>query len=59
MAAGRLALSKLNRPDEALQFYRAAAASPVPHIDWETNIQGGILEAEKAVNLAETPIARG
>jgi membrane associated rhomboid family serine protease len=59
MAAGRLALSKLNRPDEALQFYRSAAASPVPHIDWETNIQGGILEAEKAVKLADTSIATG
>ena len=54
MAAGRLALKKLNRPTEALRFYRAAAESPVPHVDWEMNIQGGILEAQKAL-AAEVP----
>jgi tetratricopeptide (TPR) repeat protein len=45
MAAGRLSLKKLGRPAEALQFYRAASVSPVPHLDWETNIQAGIKEA--------------
>ena len=49
MAAGRLSMNKLNKPAEALRFYEAAAASPVPHIDWETNIQGGIREAQKAL----------
>ncbi len=53
MAAGRLSQKKLNRPAEALRFYKAAADSPVPHIDWEMNIQGGILEAQKA--LSATP----
>jgi membrane associated rhomboid family serine protease len=53
MAAGRLSLSKLNRPAEALRFYRAAAGSPVPHVDWEMNIQGGITEAQKALSAAE------
>jgi membrane associated rhomboid family serine protease len=53
MAAGRLSQKKLNRPAEALHFYKAAADSPVPHIDWEMNIQGGILEAQKA--LSATP----
>jgi membrane associated rhomboid family serine protease len=45
MAAGRLSLKKLGRPAEALRFYRAASDSPVPHLDWESNIQAGIKEA--------------
>jgi len=49
MAAGRLSLKKLNRPAEALRFYRAAADSPVPHLDWTMNIEAGIQEAQKAL----------
>jgi membrane associated rhomboid family serine protease len=45
MAAGRLSQKKLGRPAEALHFYRAASDSPVPHFDWESNIQAGIKEA--------------
>ena len=45
MAAGRLSLKKLGRPAEAMHFYRAASASPVPHLDWESNIQAGMKEA--------------
>lgn len=55
MAAGRLSLKKLNRPAEALRFYQAAAASPVPHLDWEANIQGGIKEAEKVIGQFGLP----
>jgi len=33
MAAGRLSQKKLNRPAEALHFYKAAADSPVPHLE--------------------------
>jgi membrane associated rhomboid family serine protease/Tfp pilus assembly protein PilF len=58
MAAGRLSL-KLNQPAEALRFFRAAAGSPVPHLDWETNIQGGIREAEKALTTTAVPAAKG
>jgi tetratricopeptide (TPR) repeat protein len=58
MSAGRLSLKKLNRPAEALRFYRAAADSPVPHLDWAMNIQGGIVEAEKALEGAEIPVAK-
>ena len=47
LSAGRLSLKKLNRPADALKFYQAAAASPVPHLDWESNIQGGIAESQK------------
>jgi hypothetical protein len=50
MAAGRLSLQKLGRPAEALHFYRAASASPVPHLDWESDLQVGIKEATTAVS---------
>jgi membrane associated rhomboid family serine protease len=53
MAAGRLCQTKLNRPAEALRFYRAAADSPVPHLDWEVNIQAGLVGAQKALSAAE------
>jgi membrane associated rhomboid family serine protease len=56
MAAGRLSQTKLNRPAEALRFYRAAADSPVPHLDWEVNIQGGLAEAQKALSATEAII---
>ena len=49
MAAGRLSLKKLSRPAEALHFYSAASASPVPHLDWESNIQAGIKEASEVL----------
>ena len=49
LAAGRLCLKKLNRPEDALRFYKAAAASTVPHLDWETNIQAGLEDAERAM----------
>ena len=55
MAAGRLSLKKLNRPAEALRFYKAAAESPVPHLDWESNIQGGMQEAQKGLTSPEVP----
>jgi len=59
MAAGRLSQKKLNRPAEALHFYKAAADSPVPHLDWAVNIQSGILEAQKALSAApEIPAAK-
>jgi len=47
LSAGRLSLKQLNRPADALKFYNAAAASPVPHLDWESNIQTGIQDAQK------------
>lgn len=52
MAAGRLSLKKLGRPAEALHFYRAASASPVPHLDWESNIQAGIKEATATLSIS-------
>jgi len=49
LSAARLCLKKLNRPKDALALYQAAAASPIPHLDWETLIQSGIKEAKTAV----------
>lgn len=49
IAAGRLASKKLNRPSDALRYYKAAEASPVPHLDWQLNIETGIREAEKVL----------
>jgi tetratricopeptide (TPR) repeat protein len=57
LSAGRLSLKRLNRPADALRFYKAAAASTVPHLDWDSNIQTGIAGAEKALGIAVTPVA--
>jgi membrane associated rhomboid family serine protease len=54
MAAGRLCLKRLNDPQRALRFYQAAAASSVPHLDWEANIQKGIEDAQRL--LADSAI---
>ncbi len=45
LGAARVCLKRLNRPQDALAFYQAAAASKIPHLDWEQNIQAGIKEA--------------
>jgi membrane associated rhomboid family serine protease len=58
LSAGRLALKQLNRPGDALLYYKAARASKVPHADWETNIQAGILAAEKAASAPYTPTTK-
>jgi membrane associated rhomboid family serine protease len=49
LTAGRLSLKRLNRPEDALRYYKAAEASPVPHLDWNANIKAGISEAERAL----------
>jgi len=49
LSAARLCLKKLNRPQDALHLYQAAAASPIPHLDWEQHIQSGIKEAKTAI----------
>ena len=46
MSAGRLCLKRLNRPPDALRLYQAAKASRIPHLDWDTNIDAGIQEAQ-------------
>lgn len=59
MAAGRLAFKKLNRPSDALRYYKAAEASPVPHLDWQPNIETGIREAEKVLGPSYAPVTKG
>lgn len=58
MAAGRLALKRLNRPSDAWRYYKAAEASAVPHLDWQTNIEAGIREAEKALGASYAPASK-
>lgn len=50
IGAARICLKQLNRPSEALRFYEAAAASSIPHLDWEQTIEAGIREARKALS---------
>ena len=50
LAAGRICLKRLNRPQDALRFFQAASVSLVPHLDLETNIQTGIREASVALS---------
>jgi len=47
--AARLCLKRLNRPQDALALYEAAAKSPIPHLDWDGIIQAGIKEAKAAM----------
>ncbi|MGC2803950.1 MAG: rhomboid family intramembrane serine protease [Candidatus Acidiferrum sp.] len=49
LAAARILLTRLNRPDEALRLYEAASASTVPHLDLEREIESGIREAKRAL----------
>jgi membrane associated rhomboid family serine protease len=50
LSAARLCLKRLNRPQDALALYQKAAASPIPHLDWEQHIQAGIKEAKAAMS---------
>jgi rhomboid family protein len=50
LSAARLCLKRLKRPQDALALYQAAAASPVPHLDWEPHIQAGIKDAKAALS---------
>jgi len=55
LSAGRLALKQLQRPSDALLYYKAAKASRVPHLDWESNILAGIQDAQRAVAASYAP----
>ncbi|MGA9978492.1 MAG: hypothetical protein WBQ08_07655 [Candidatus Sulfotelmatobacter sp.] len=54
LGAARICMKQLNRPQDALALYQAAAASPVPHLDWEQHIQAGIKEAKLALSGGRT-----
>jgi tetratricopeptide (TPR) repeat protein len=49
LGAAKICLKRLNRFQEALAFYQAAAASKIPHLDWEPTIQAGVKEAKTAL----------
>jgi len=51
LSAGRLCLKKLQRPADALRFYQCAEASPVKHVEWQSNIQAGISAAQSALGM--------
>jgi hypothetical protein len=55
MAAGRIYLKRLNRPEEALRLYEAAQASSIPHADWQATIERGIAEARKVLHQQVSP----
>jgi len=48
--AARVCLTKLGRPQEALNLYAAAAKSPVPHLDFDQTIEKGKREAMHALS---------
>jgi hypothetical protein len=56
MAAGRIYLKRLNRPEDALRLYEAAQASSIPHADWQATIERGITEAKKVLQLQQSPV---
>jgi hypothetical protein len=41
-----------------LRYYKAASASAVPHLDWQTNIEAGIRDAEKALRASYAPVGK-
>jgi len=57
LSAARLCLKKLNRPQDALAIYQAAAKSPIPHLDWDQLIQSGIKEAKAAMSAGSAAAA--
>ena len=57
LSAARLCLKRLNRPQDALSLYQAAAVSPIPHLDWEQHIQSGIKEAKAAMSSGNATAA--
>ncbi|HKH98266.1 MAG TPA: rhomboid family intramembrane serine protease [Candidatus Sulfotelmatobacter sp.] len=54
LSAARVCLKRLGRPQDALALYQAAAASPIPHLDWEQHIQSGIKEAKNALSAGNS-----
>ena len=53
LAAGRVAMNRLNRPQHALNLYQAAEESPVPHLDVDSSIQIGIRGARAAMAMGK------
>jgi len=56
VSAAKLQHKKLNNSTEALRLYRAAEASPAPHLDLDTAIRAGLQELR--ATLAPQPVSR-
>lgn len=50
ISAARLCINRLQRPQDALRFYKDASTCPVPHLDLDRDIQIGIQQAEDVVS---------
>jgi len=50
LAAARIFLKRLNRPQDALRLYEGASASAVPHLDLEQDIESGIHQARTVLS---------
>jgi tetratricopeptide (TPR) repeat protein len=46
---------KLNRAQEAVNFYEAAKNSAIPHLDWEQTIEAGLRAAKAALTPGQGP----
>jgi len=55
LAAARVAINKLRRPQQAILLYQAAADSSLPHLDLDSSIQMGMKNARAA--LVTTSVA--
>ncbi len=53
LAAARIFLKRLNRPQDALRLYEGASTSAVPHLDLEQDIESGIREAKNVLAQAK------
>jgi len=59
LAAARICIKRLNRPQDALRLYEGASASAVPHLDLQQEIESGIRQAEDVLLPAKSLLGRG
>ena len=55
LAAARICMKRLQRPQDALKFYEQVAESAIPHLDLELDIQSGLSEARAAMAALAEP----
>jgi membrane associated rhomboid family serine protease len=57
LAAARLAMNKVHRPQHALNLYQAVADSNLPHMDLDPSIEAGIREARAGLGISSAAAA--
>ena len=57
LGAARIALKRLNRPEDALRHFEAASQSKIPHLDLDSAIAAGIRDAKAAMASATAATA--